>query len=77
MKPVDIIRLVVIIVAILFGYNAIASLIELIGSLPGQYSIGDQKISLGIILKVAGFSTTCWILIRNNRKITDFIERQK
>jgi hypothetical protein len=82
MKQVEIIRLGIIAVALFLGYEFIVYSIEFICNLAQVLANSDvYKLEgrgiLYLILKMAGFFAASYLLIRNSRRISEFIESQK
>ena len=79
MKQADIIRLGVIAIALLLAYNGIIHLIEFIDVLIGMIisSYPEEVRGLTIGLKVIGYFVFSWLLMKNSRKISNYIDDQK
>jgi len=71
MNAAEIIRLLILGVAILLGYYAIVNLVDFVGFFP------NGKIPLSILFRAVGFAVASWFLIRYNRKIAFFIDQQR
>ena len=77
MKEVDIVRLGIVAIAIIFGYMAILNFINFISAFPNVYSVGDGQVHFSILLKALGCAAACLLLVKFNRKIAALIEGQK
>ena len=71
MNAAEIIRLLILAVAILLGYHAIVNLVDFVGSFP------NGKFPVSLLLRAAAFAVGSWMLIKYNRKIAYFIDRQR
>jgi hypothetical protein len=79
MKPVDLIRLVIIAIALLLAYNGLIYFIELIDfliDLSLHNFKQEGKGGLSFILKIVCFFVLSFLLIKNSRKISTFVDEQ-
>ncbi len=80
MKPADIIRLGVIAIALIIAYQGIMATIAFIDYLLQLiFTHGEYKSENGIVyffIKLVCLFGISWLLIRNSRKISNYIDRQ-
>src|SRR5215469_5631411 len=79
MKKIDLLHTTVLIVAILCGYSAIVQIIAFLNSIiyvPEMYYIRSGEgfaAILPILIRLAGYSAACIILVRNRKRIATYI----
>jgi uncharacterized membrane protein YjfL (UPF0719 family) len=80
MKQVDFIRLGIIAIALLLAYNGIVGLIGVIDFLVDLVMSNYKQEGWGLLnllLKIICFFVASFLLIKNSRKISNFIDEQK